>query len=269
MDFQIWDLPGQMNYLDPNFDADSVFGGVGAMVWVLDAGDNYLEPIESLTRTILHLRESYPDIKYVVFIHKVDSVSEDIREDIILDITSRINDDLSDHDYINPAINYYATSIYDSSIHQGFSKVMQSLLPQLPLFESALDQIKEICHFEKVYLFDVWSKVYIASDTSPDDLKSYDVCASFIDIIVDASELFGHDHGDDKALAQGPSESQTTMDAEATLSAFGDLTMMLVQFDRKISFLGVSRKKDLDKEKAMIEHNIRVLKNTLLEAMKE
>lgn len=269
MDFQIWDLPGQMNYLDPSFDADSVFGGVGAMVWVLDAGDNYLEPIESLTRTILHLRDSYPDIKYVVLIHKVDSISDDMREDIVQDITSRINDDLSDNDYLNPAISYYSTSIYDSSIYEGFSKVMQSLLPQLPIFEAALDQIKEVCRFQKVYLFDVWSKVYIASDTLPDDLKSYDVCASFINIIVDSAELFGYEQASGRSLPQGAHEQEKAKDAEAYVHAFHDFSMVLLQFDHKISFLGVSKQPEFHKEKAVIEHNLAVLKKTLLGAMKE
>lgn len=32
MDFQIWDIPGQINYLDGSFNVDSIFTGVGGIV---------------------------------------------------------------------------------------------------------------------------------------------------------------------------------------------------------------------------------------------
>lgn len=191
MDFQIWDLPGQIDYLDPSFDAESIFGGVGAMIWVLDAGDNYMEPIGRLTETIVHLQHSYPTIKYSVFIHKIDSLTEDFREDTVRDITQRITDDLFDAGLENPAISYHSTSIYEPSIFEAFSKVMQSLVPQLPAFEALLNTIMSSCRFEKVYLFDVISKIYIASDTTPVDYKSYELCSDFINIIVDLSEVYG------------------------------------------------------------------------------
>ena len=201
MDFQVWDLPGQMDFLDPSFDTDSVFGGVGAMVWVLDAIDNYMEPIGRLTDTILHLTRSYPDIKYTVFIHKTDSLTEDFKDDTIRDITQRINDDLYDAGLENPPISFYGTSIYDHSIYEAFSKVMQGLVPQLPTFEALLTTIYANCHFEKVYLFDVLSKIYIASDTTPSDDKAYELCSDYIDIIVDLSEVYGwerkQENGDD------------------------------------------------------------------------
>lgn len=191
MDFQVWDMPGQIDYLDPGFDAESIFGGVGAMIWVLDAVDNYMEPVGRLTETILHLQHSYPDIKYTVFIHKIDSLTEDFRDDTVRDITQRITDDLFDAGLENPPISYYGTSIYDHTIFEAFSRVMQGLVPQLPIFEALLNTISTNCRFEKVYLFDVFSKVYIASDTLPFSSRAYELCSDFIDIIVDLSEVYG------------------------------------------------------------------------------
>lgn len=191
MDFQVWDLPGQIDYLDPSFDAESIFGGVGAMIWVLDAQDSYMEAIGRLTETILHLQQSYMEIKYSVFIHKTDSLTDDFRHDTIQDILQRIQDDLYDAGLENPPVSFYPTSIYDHSIFEAFSKVMQGLVPQLPTFEALLDNITAACRFEKVYLIDVLSKIYIASDTSPVHLPAYELCSDFIDVIVDLSEVYG------------------------------------------------------------------------------
>ena len=193
MDFQVWDLPGQIDYLDPSFDAESIFGGVGAMIWVLDAQDSYMEAIGRLTETILHLQQSYMEIKYSVFIHKTDSLTDDFRHDTIQDILQRIQDDLYDAGLENPPVSFYPTSIYDHSIFEAFSKVMQGLVPQLPTFEALLDNITAACRFEKVYLIDVLSKIYIASDTSPVHLPAYELCSDFIDVIVDLSEVYGWD----------------------------------------------------------------------------
>jgi Ras-related GTP-binding protein C/D len=35
--FQIWDLPGQIDLFDPGLDLELIFGGCGALVFVIDA----------------------------------------------------------------------------------------------------------------------------------------------------------------------------------------------------------------------------------------
>lgn len=197
MEFQVWDLPGQIDYLDPSFDADGIFGGVGAMIWVLDAQDEYHHPIMSLVDTILHLQQTYADIKYAVFIHKVDSLTDDFRLDTIRDINQRITDELMDAGLENPPVSFYPTSIFDHSIFEAFSKVIQVLVPPLPTLEALLNTVAASCRMEKVYLFDVLSKIYIASDTSPVDMAAYELCSDWIDTIVDISEIYAYQRAAD------------------------------------------------------------------------
>ena len=35
--FKILDFPGQIDFFDPSFDTENIFGGVGALVFVIDA----------------------------------------------------------------------------------------------------------------------------------------------------------------------------------------------------------------------------------------
>jgi hypothetical protein len=35
--FHIWDFPGQIDFFDPTFDPDMIFGGSGAVIFVIDA----------------------------------------------------------------------------------------------------------------------------------------------------------------------------------------------------------------------------------------
>lgn len=280
MDFQVWDLPGQIDYLDPDFDAESIFGGVGAMIWVLDAIDNYMEPVSRLTETILHLQHSYPDIKYSVFIHKVDSLTEDFRDDTMRDVRQRITDDLYDAGLENPPITYYGTSIYDHSIFEAFSKVMQGLVPQLPTFEALLNTVSANCRFEKAYLFDVYSKVYIASDTTPVDMKAYELCADLIDIIVDMSEVYGWDRGQDQQETDR-SQAVAAPSAESFVSNIKGYHLYLKEINRSalraqvrqgfrltiyrnLSFIGISKYSDFEISKVLVDQNMQAFQDTLL-----
>jgi Ras-related GTP-binding protein C/D len=49
--FQIWDFPGQVDFFDPNFDCEMIFGGCGALVFVIDAQVNLKLLLNLLTVT--------------------------------------------------------------------------------------------------------------------------------------------------------------------------------------------------------------------------
>jgi len=191
MDFQVWDFPGHIDYFDSSFDTEGIFDEIGALIWVIDAQDDYLDAILRLHRTIMNLRGNYPNINVEVFVHKVDGLSDDYRMDTFRDIIQRVQDELSDAGYENAPVRFYQTSIYDHSIFEAFSKVIQELIPQLPTLESLLNSLCRNCKIEKAYLFDVLSKIYIATDTSPTDIGSYEICSDYIDVIVDISEIYG------------------------------------------------------------------------------
>jgi Ras-related GTP-binding protein C/D len=192
MDFQVWDFPGQIDVFEnPDFDMDAIFGEIGALIWVIDAQDEYLESLARLTTTILTLQRTYPAINIEVFIHKVDSLSDEYKLDVQRDITIRIQDDLSDHGFENAPITFHLTSIYNHSIFEAFSKVIQKLIPRLGTLESMLTNLCRTCRFEKAYLFDVLSKIYIATDGNAADMASYEICSDYIDVIIDMTEVYG------------------------------------------------------------------------------
>jgi Ras-related GTP-binding protein C/D len=45
---------------------------------------------------------------------------------------------------------------------------------------------------EKSFLFDVVSKVYIATDSNPVDMQSYELCSDMIDVVIDVSCIYGY-----------------------------------------------------------------------------
>ncbi|CAL7943538.1 unnamed protein product [Xylocopa violacea] len=189
--FQIWDFPGQIDFFDPTFDSDMIFGGCGALVFVIDAQDDYMEALNKLHLTVTKAYKVNQAIKFEVFIHKVDGLSDDCKMETQRDIHTRANDDLADSGCDQIHLSFHLTSIYDHSIFEAFSKVVQKLIPQLPTLENLLNILISNSAIEKAFLFDVVSKIYIATDSSPVDMQSYELCCDMIDVVIDVSCIYG------------------------------------------------------------------------------
>ncbi|TKS86209.1 Ras-related GTP-binding protein D [Collichthys lucidus] len=184
--FQIWDFPGQIDFFDPTFDYEMIFRGTGALIFVIDSQDDYVEALSRLHLTVTRAYKVNPDINFEVFIHKVDGLSDDHKIEKQRDIHKRANDDLAD-----AGLERIHLSIYDHSIFEAFSKVVQKLIPQLPTLENLLNIFISNSGIEKAFLFDVVSKIYIATDSSPVDMQTYELCCDMIDVVIDISCIYG------------------------------------------------------------------------------
>lgn len=265
MDFQVWDFPGHLDYFDPAFDVDNIFDEIGALIWVIDAQDEYLDAITRLNTTILNLQHSYPNINVEVFVHKVDGLSEDYKSDTYRDIIQRVQDELSDAGYENAPVSFYQTSIYDHSIFEAFSKVIQKLIPQLPTLESLLNSLCSTCRIEKAYLFDVLSKIYIATDTSPTDIGSYEICSDYIDVVVDVSEIYGWDRPDENGHTDGDAEETGNNDAESliTMERKGNNYLYLREINKYLALICLMGEDSPAEKKALIDYNVGVFQEAL------
>ncbi|KAM8737659.1 ras-related GTP-binding protein D isoform 2-T2 [Acanthopagrus schlegelii] len=192
--FQIWDFPGQIDFFDPTFDYEMIFRGTGALIFVIDSQDDYVEALSRLHLTVTRAYKVNPDINFEVFIHKVDGLSDDHKIEKQRDIHKRANDDLADAGLERIHLSFYLTSIYDHSIFEAFSKVVQKLIPQLPTLENLLNIFISNSGIEKAFLFDVVSKIYIATDSSPVDMQTYELCCDMIDVVIDISCIYGRSH---------------------------------------------------------------------------
>lgn len=198
--FQIWDFPGQIDFFDPTFDSEVIFGGCNALVFVIDAQDDYIEALAKLNQTVTKAYKVNPRIKFEVFIHKVDGVSDDFKMESQRDIHQRATDDLADQGLDQIHLSFHLTSIYDHSIFEAFSKVVQKLIDQLPTLENLLNILVTNSGIEKAFLFDVVSKIYIATDSSPVDMQTYELCCDMIDVIIDLSCIYGLKGGNEMAF---------------------------------------------------------------------
>lgn len=257
MDFQVWDFPGQLDYFDPTFDTTEIFSDIGALIWVVDAQDEYLDSLARLTTTIINLQNTFPHINVEVFVHKTDSLNEDFRSDIFQDIVQRVGDDLNDAGFINPNVSYHLTSIYDSSIFEALSSVIQKLIPELDVLQNLLNTLINNSGMTKAYLFDILSKIYVASDTRPVDSDIYEICASYIDMTVDFTDLYNYPRKNPIKLGAQMEEVESSM-------TFEDGTMVyLKEMTKHLCLVTVIKNKQAKDRKGMIDYNVHIFQEAL------
>ncbi|CAJ0748104.1 20946_t:CDS:2 [Entrophospora sp. SA101] len=269
VDFQVWDFPGQIDYFDPAFDSSIIFGEYGALIFVIDAQDDYFKALNRLHQTITQAYSFNQELVFEVFIHKVDELSEEFKFDTLREIQQRTTDELADVGLENVPINFYLTSIYDHSIFEAFSKVVQKLIPQLPTLENLLNIL---C--AKAFLFDINSKIYVATDSSPVDIQSYELCSDMIDVIIDISEIYGQNNSDE-AIGQSnllENENTTTygtiadtaIDTSSLIKLNNGMILCLKGVNRFLALVCLLRSDNFEKH-GLIDYNFQCFKHAIAE----
>jgi Ras-related GTP-binding protein C/D len=192
--FTVWDFPG--DYYGGDGDAN-IFERAASLIFVVDAQDEpYDHVLQSFTNAVTRALNLNPNIVIEVFINKVDGelfLSDESKFDCRRDIMTQVTDELTDAGVSPDSIHirYHLTSIYDHSIYEALSRVVQRLIPQLPTLENLLNVLVSTCSMEKAYLFDIVSKLYISTDPGPVDMQSVELCSDMIDVVLDVSGIYG------------------------------------------------------------------------------
>uniref|UniRef100_A0A3Q0S9D6 Ras-related GTP-binding protein n=1 Tax=Amphilophus citrinellus TaxID=61819 RepID=A0A3Q0S9D6_AMPCI len=255
VNFQIWDFPGQVDFFDPTFDSEMIFKGTGALIFVIDAQDDYMEALSRLHLTVSRAYKVNPDINFEVFIHKVDGLSDDHKIETQRDIHQRANDELADASLEKVHLSFYLTSIYDHSIFEAFSKVVQKLIPQLPTLENLLNIFISHSGIEKAFLFDVVSKIYIATDSAPVDMQSYELCCDMIDVVIDISCIYGLEDGSASAYDE---------ESLAIIKLNNTTVLYLKEVTKFLALVCILREESFER-KGLIEYNFHCFRKAIHE----
>lgn len=268
---QLWDVPGSalMSFsggprvagqAPGRADLSIPWADVCAVVFVIDAQDDYFEALTKLNQVIVTVFESNKSIQFHIFINKVDGLSEDYKYDTQRDIEQRVMEGLIDsshelHDNGEPVdldqqvnIKFYLTSIFDSSVFVAFSRIQQQLLqglnePSVPTppvrmvslteaLETACNLLCSTCHFEKAYLFDIPSRTFVACDTSPFDLALFDVMFQYIRFLRQFTDLYQKANQLQNPAADESDHARTWSTSVVQLTS--DTTVAFWQLDRYV-----------------------------------
>ncbi|KAJ3053882.1 hypothetical protein HK097_003171 [Rhizophlyctis rosea] len=225
--------------------------------------DDYLEALHRLYITVTRAHKVNPNISFEVFIHKVDGLSDDHKIETQREIHLRIMDELADAGLDNIHISFYLTSIYDHSIYEAFSKVIQKLIPQLPTLENLLNILCSNSGIEKAFLFDTTSKIYIATDSSPVDMQSYELCSDMIDVVLDVSSIYGRERPTQNGHIPMQSHSDDP-EAYAIIRMNNGMILYLREVNTHLSLVCLLREDHFEKQ-GLIDYNFRCFREAILD----
>jgi len=258
--FQIWDFPGQIDFFDIPFDAETIFSGCGALVFVVDAQDEYVDALNKLYLTVTKAHKINRNISFEVFIHKADGLSDENKIATQIDIQQQAMDLLQTEGGEDIHLNFYLTSIYDHSIFEAFSKVIQKLIPQLPTLENLLEILISNCRMEKAFLIDVVSKIYIATDSRPVEMQVYELCSDMIDVVVDVSCIYGVK--DDSDLLAYDVQTQSVIKLNTSVILY------LREVNKYLALVCLIREENFDKH-GLIDYNFQCFRNAIGDVFKQ
>jgi Ras-related GTP-binding protein C/D len=255
-----------------------------SLIFVVDAQDEpYDHVLQSFTTAVMAATRVNPQVSIEVFINKVDGelfLSDESKYDCRRDVMTQVSDELSDAGVAPDSlqIRYHLTSIYDHSIYEALSRVVQRLIPQLPTLENLLNVLVSTCSMEKAYLFDVVSKLYISTDSGPVDMQSVELCSDMIDVVLDVSGIYGlgpqqqHHHPQvvpampqaDEEEDEAVVDPDSAYDAESAsvIRLSNGMVLYLKEVDNMLALVCITRSENFRK-KALINFNISCLKRAL------
>ncbi|CAM9690424.1 unnamed protein product [Pylaiella littoralis] len=267
--FQIWDFPGDYDTSSDKLmcsgdvvDEVAIFRGTAVLVLVLDAQDDPLD--DALGGLLIIIKRAYavnPKLAFEVFIHKIDGdlyLTDEPKEDCLRGVQNYISRGLS-RTNTDIRVGYHLTSIYDHSIFDGLSKVVQLLIPQLPTLENMLNALISNCMMEKSFLFDVITRVYIATDFNPVHMATYELCCDMIDVAIDVSCIYG---GRDEEGKE--SDRLAYDDQSASIFRLSNGTVLyLRQVGSYLALVCLMQADHFNDKEGLIEYNVNCFKETL------
>lgn len=276
--FQVMDLVGQIDYTTENR-LHSILEGCGAIVFVIDCKStvNEIDPfrdadfrqgVDRLVETVVQVAKLNSSISVEVFLHKVDALNEQQQVDLrrrTRDVSgealkSRLEAPLLEC----MSVNYHLTSIYDHSVFEAFSHVVQKLLPQLSSLKALLDMFVSNSGVSQSFLFDVSSKIFVAKDTTRFDGKSYRLCSDALDLMKDFGENFSADSHN----------AEDVNDPKGSIVSGGDFgeivlpngSVMLVKIlCRTLAVISIAKKEDFERLQPVIEYNVALFHQALVD----
>eukprot|EP00605_Chrysophyceae_sp_TOSAG23-4_P002401 GSChrysophyteH1.ASY1.ANO1.2659.1 assembled CDS len=273
-----WDFGGDLSlydrvsYGDGQMSPEEIFRLCNTLVYVIDAQEeDYEDALPKLVETISAAHHVNPNIHFEVFLHKVDGdfMSEETKAERQQGIQYYVSGELAETNG-DVLVSYYLTSIYDHSALEALSKVVQKLVPQLPTLNTLLDILIASCNIDKSYLVDVVTKLYVATDSNPVDVHTYELCSDLVDVVVDVSYIYGLKMTESKDGNNGQANTAAPYDDKSTAAI--RLNSGMVLYLRHVSpFLALVCvvREEYFAKRALLDYNINCFRDSLAKVCNE
>lgn len=168
----LWDCGGQDAFYESYFERDreTIFRSVELLIYVFDIESESPEKdFDHFCGVLEAIEENSPDARIFVLVHKMDLVAESDRDAILEDRRRLIAESCT-----SCGVQHFAcfgTSIWDETLYKAWSEIVTTLIPNISLLETHLNNFCRICNADEVVLFERATFLVIAhaQAVDPDD----------------------------------------------------------------------------------------------------
>ena len=115
-----------------------------------------------------------------------------------------------------------------------------------------MDQLVISSQIHKAFLFDVISKIYIATDQNPVEIKEYEICSELIDVLIDVTCIYGTDETGSNLTFDDKSSASIKLNHPPTDQ---DVMLYLKEVDKSLALVCLINENKMHKQH-LINYNI-------------
>ncbi|KAI6155230.1 Gtr1/RagA G protein conserved region-domain-containing protein [Pisolithus tinctorius] len=185
---EIWDCPANIT-VDT---LEAPLSDFSTIIFVIDIRDLYQQPVAKLVEFVVVAFQANPNVDFEVFVHKAEKLQEDDKYENFRQIHERVIDRLADEspEFEQVPLNFHLTSVYDHTLQDAFSRVIHKVIDSLPYLEGLLNIFCSNTSCPKAFLFDIRSKLYVATDASPVDQATHNLCCDYLQMLNSFGPLY-------------------------------------------------------------------------------
>ena len=144
-----------------------VFSGVGVLIYVFDVESREFETdgqsskdLDTFAAIIKALEQNSPQARVFALVHKMDLVQTEYKERVLEDKAQAIR---RRSGRFAKTIRTYGTSIWDQTLYKAWGMIVHSLIPNLEIIESVLNDLAKTTDAEEIILFEQTTFLMITS----------------------------------------------------------------------------------------------------------
>ena len=196
-DLNLVEFPSSFTHEKCSPECEKYLFSCKVLIFLIDSQVQAQPQYDYFKNSILPLFAKYRSMKLVIFLHKIDNTNigqndyNKQRGEIQSKMKQMCEKFQKESSIDEIPISFHVTSIYNSTLFEAFSKMFQEMMPQNKSLSSLIEKLTDSCNFEKAFLFDVFNKIYLAMDNSPNASQNYELCSDIIDVVLDMSGIYG------------------------------------------------------------------------------
>ncbi|KAH8929304.1 hypothetical protein BT69DRAFT_257053 [Atractiella rhizophila] len=167
------------------------FRNLSSLIVVFDIrADRQYALMKDIAYAFVKAFQANPSIHLHMFLHKADDKSDVTKAEENTEIQNMIRTAIDDISNLSndrelrrllSLIQFHLTSVYDTTVHAAFSKVVERLIPQRVALQRLLDIFVSNSQLLRAFIFNTTYNLFVATDTtSPFDTLTYDMLMQYL-----------------------------------------------------------------------------------------